>query len=92
MSIEAPRSCWMYNELQEFMFCQMTIKTEKVNICSNKCFLMYKLSEERANAFNLAVLQSPPMASRVTIGAIKKSKSIPIPCTPRPAHKAKENK
>ena len=73
MSIEAPKSCWMCNELREFMFCTMKAPNGQttLEICSNKCFMAYKISKERADAFNLAVMVSPASATMVTISKVK---------------------
>ena len=73
MSIEIPKQCWMCNELREFMFCTMKAPNgqTELEICSNKCFMAYKLSKERADAFNLAVMVSPAATTMTTISKVK---------------------
>jgi len=73
MSIEIAKTCWMCNEIQEFMFCTMKAPNGQttLEICSNKCFLTYKLAKERADKFNLAVMMSPPVAKMSTIAKVK---------------------
>ena len=73
MSIEIPKQCWMCNELREFMFCTMKAPNgqTELEICSNKCFMAYKVSKERADAFNLAVMVSPAVTTMNTIGKVK---------------------
>lgn len=76
MSIEAPKLCYICIKPLEFMFCTISNKSEKIQICSNRCFMRHKFDLDRIQRFNDSVLQHPGLAKIYTIGSAKKDKTI----------------